>query len=300
MGITDTTAAFLLDLARDQPLGKTATLGRLELFLNRAQLTRLLRPTAATPQEIDGCLDRYAEPFLKRCAGATEVVSIDVSPYEGAGIIHDMNARLPRDAEQQFDTVIDGGTLEHVFNFPVALANCMRLVRPGGRLIMFMPGNSLMGHGFYQFSPELLYRALSPAHGFEVRRLQAVKFKYVSVELDAVGPPLDVQDPAALHTRTVVASARPVTLHVCAQKVRHLDDPFAVAPQQSDYVAAWNRDVGGETNHSFWSNLVAAIQWRLPDALKWPLWNVYGRLYRNTLRNRRWFVPAGKAPNHGG
>jgi SAM-dependent methyltransferase len=292
VGITDTTATFLIDFAREAPLGRTATLGRLELFLDRAQLSRLARSANVAGSDIDVCAQTYSEPFLKHFAGATQVVSVDFSPYEGAGIIHDMNVPIPRDVEQQFDTVIDGGTLEHVFNFPVALANCMRLLRPGGRLFMFTPGNSLMGHGFYQFSPELLYRALSPQHGFEVRKLQAVKFRYVSTELASVGAPLDVQDPAALGTRTVVASSRPVSLHVCARKLRHLDQPFDVAPQQSDYVEAWNRQDSADAKRHWFAELIASVEWRLPGRVKWPIWNTYGRLYRNTLRNRRWFVPA--------
>jgi SAM-dependent methyltransferase len=291
VGITDTTATFLLDFARERPLGKTATLGRLELFLSRAQLSRLARSANVPAPDVDACLQGYSEPFLKRFTGATQVISIDFSPYEGAGVIHDMNVRISRDAEQQFDTVIDGGTLEHVFNFPVALANCMRLLRHGGRLFMFAPGNSLMGHGFYQFSPELLYRALSPQHGFEVQSLQAVKFRYVSTELASVGRPLNVQDPAALHTRTVVASARPVTLHLCARKLHHLDEPFDVAPQQSDYGEAWNRQDVAPVPRSWLREFFASVGWRLPGGIKWPIWNAYGRLYRNTLRNRRWFVP---------
>ena len=62
----------------------------------------------------------------------------------------------------QFDVVYDGGTLEHVFNFPVALRNAMELLRPGGRLFTIHTcANNLCGHGFYQFSRELFYRTLS-------------------------------------------------------------------------------------------------------------------------------------------
>jgi len=33
------------------------------------------------------------------------------------------------------------------------------------------PASNLCGHGFYQFSPELFYRALNATNGFEVERM---------------------------------------------------------------------------------------------------------------------------------
>jgi hypothetical protein len=98
----------------------------------------------------------YAEKLL-RAFGATEIVSGDGSPYEGATFIHDFNNPLPEEITDQYDTVFDGGSLEHIFNVPVALANLMKLTRVGGRLLSVNGANNMLGHGFYQFSPELLF-----------------------------------------------------------------------------------------------------------------------------------------------
>ena len=62
---------------------------------------------------------------------------------------------------KQFDLVFDGGTLEHVFNFSTALKNCMHMVKPHGRFVSVTLPNNWCGHGFYQFSPELFFRALT-------------------------------------------------------------------------------------------------------------------------------------------
>ncbi len=37
-----------------------------------------------------------------------------------ANVIHDMNMPLPDALKEQYDLVVDGGTLEHVFFFPTA------------------------------------------------------------------------------------------------------------------------------------------------------------------------------------
>jgi hypothetical protein len=70
---------------------------------------------------------------------------------------------------------LDGGTTEHVFNFPTALTNAMQMVETGGHLVIITGGNNFCGHGFYQFSPELFYRALSAENGFEMKRLIAAE-----------------------------------------------------------------------------------------------------------------------------
>jgi hypothetical protein len=67
----------------------------------------------------------FCEPYLIALLGADEIISIDASGYENATIIHDMNEPA-EDLAEQFDLVIDGGSLEHIFNFPVAILNVMR------------------------------------------------------------------------------------------------------------------------------------------------------------------------------
>src|SRR6185295_9992131 len=112
----------------------------------------------------------YAEPLF-HALGARKVFALDASAFEGAQVVHDLNLPIGPDLQEKFDLVYDGGTLEHVFNFPVALKNCMQLVRPGGQLILHTVTNNYCGHGFYQFSPELFFRALSPENGFEMERM---------------------------------------------------------------------------------------------------------------------------------
>jgi 2-polyprenyl-3-methyl-5-hydroxy-6-metoxy-1,4-benzoquinol methylase len=76
------------------------------------------------------------------------VSSIDASDYENATYVHDLNVPIPDHLKGQFDLVDDGGTLEHVFNFPVALRNCMEMVKVGGHLLLNVPTNNFVGHGF--------------------------------------------------------------------------------------------------------------------------------------------------------
>lgn len=68
-----------------------------------------------------------------------------------------MNREIPGDFIEKYSMVLDGGSLEHVFNFPVAVRNCMQMLQVGGHYLAITPANNFMGHGFYQFSPELYF-----------------------------------------------------------------------------------------------------------------------------------------------
>jgi len=104
--------------------------------------------------------DGYAEPFL-RLLGCTDASSFDASSYERATHIHDFNLPIDPQFKGRFTAVIDAGTLEHIFNFPVAIRNCMEMLTVGGHFLGITPANNACGHGFYQFSPDLYFRVFS-------------------------------------------------------------------------------------------------------------------------------------------
>ena len=207
----------------------TLMIGRQSLFLHPGEMDSPDQPS----------FGGYADDFLMATLGITELEILDASDYEGATAVHDLNYPLP--FSRRFDAVIDGGSLEHIFNVPVALASYMRALTVGGRLFVSTPANNLCGHGLYQFSPELMFRALAPERGFQIRRIMLAEARYPSIELSRAVRRVEVVDPDELKERGVLVSRRPIMLTVHAEKVRHLDEPFADAPQQSDYVARWER-----------------------------------------------------------
>ena len=161
--------------------------------------------------------------------GADEVSAMDISDYEHAAILHDLNQPIDEKLHEKFTFVLDGGTLEHVFNFPTALANAMKMVTVGGHLVIITGGNNFLGHGFYQFSPELFYRALSEENGYQINRMIAA---------EVGGNWYEVADPKQIKGRVELINDRPTYLMVLAEKTAS-KIPFTKTPQQSDYVEKW-------------------------------------------------------------
>ena len=228
MGVERNAAALLLKMRSDGVrFGRVVTLGRQHLHLDGDTHARLLQKIGVPAA---GARPPYADALFT-ALGATAVDSIDASNYQGATIVHDLNVPLRESMRGQFDLVFDGGTLEHIFDVARALRTSMELVRPGGRFVSASIPNNWCGHGFYQFSPEFFYRALSPANGFTVVEM------YIA-DVDGRRS-FSVHDPAAVGARVELCNSDPLYLLVHARRDRECNI-FAAMPQQSDYVRDWS------------------------------------------------------------
>lgn len=88
--------------------------------------------------------------------GFKKVIALDLSPYEGADIVFDLqNEILPSELIEQFDFIYDGGTLEHVFDVSKAMDNISKMLKITGVVIHDVPTANWVNHGFYSFSPSL-------------------------------------------------------------------------------------------------------------------------------------------------
>lgn len=232
----------------DVKFDRVATIGRQMLYVKEKEMTHLLDQAGLNDAGSGHGfrLNSYAEAFFKKL-GAERCDSLDASDYEDASIIHDMNLPLPGELFSRYSVVIDGGSLEHVFNFPVAIKNCMNLIEKDGYYIGITPANNFLGHGFYQFSPELLYRIFSPANGFEVRKM----YLYADHKKASF---YEVMDPLELKQRVIMANSSPSYLFILAQKTEN-KDVFKVVPQQSDYEhIVWNQAAPGPSDQKKPSN----------------------------------------------
>jgi hypothetical protein len=112
----------------------------------------------------------------------------------------------------------------------------MEMVAVGGHFTQASNANNFMGHGFWQISPELIYRVFSPANGFQVEA--------VLLHEDVPGGRwYFASDPEQVRDRVQLCNSRPTFILTVARKVAQVEI-FASMPQQSDYVSAWNAGGG--------------------------------------------------------
>lgn len=275
MGIDIYSAKFLRsEVKQGLNLGRMLTLGHQAVYMDRAVYRALIVSLGISPQEMV-----FADDFF-RGLGTKSMDVLDASNYEGANVLHNLSEPATPDLIEKYDCVFDGGTLEHVFNFPVALKNCLEMVKVGGHFISITPANAQCGHGFYQFSPELFYNALSAQNGFSVKRLL---FEYHNRWYS-------IKNPTEIKERVELFTDEPTQLYILAMRVEK-KVIFANWPQQSDYNLAWNErkptTPPAEIDSTFkekllqTSSLLRNLQTR---------WRKYKRKQKCRPSNQNWFT----------
>lgn len=145
--------------------GTVLTLGRQTIYATPAEARQLLLGYGMQPAIEGAQLDaftkqtrsdrqvRISDTDFFLMLGAEKVIALDVSDYEGAHIIHNLNLPIPDELEGIADFIVDGSTLDNIFDPPCALRNVGRLLKPGGRCIMENRSNAGgPGIGYMMFS----------------------------------------------------------------------------------------------------------------------------------------------------
>jgi SAM-dependent methyltransferase len=177
--------------------------------------------------------DGYSETFFSKIGlGAME--SMDYSDYESATITHDLNEPVPEELHNQFDFIFDGGTIEHVFNVPVAVENVFNMLKTGG---VFASANGLNGwrfHGIYQFNPEFVWSFWKRTCDCEVLTCSAVS------ENPRIAP-IDLPDVSETGRRLRIADFPDGRVYLYYEVRKAEGSSVRRTALQSDYQARWSR-----------------------------------------------------------
>ena len=260
---------------------RTATLGRQQLVVSSRSLLKILRKYGhrVDHEAVRSLLSggEYAEGLF-RLLGAEVVHSFDFSNYQDCSVQHDFNRPLEEKYSGRYTAVVDSGTLEHIFDFRTAITNCMQMLEEGGSFLSMSPANNYLGHGFYQFSPELLFRTLGPSNGFQIRESILVEHRFRSRWWA-------VRDPEVAGNRVLQVNSVPTEFFVLAKRVQTCE-LLLETPQQSDYVRSWRAGNTGSSGAGLNRRLRKALGARLPLHLKVFLAYIWHR-YVSSPRLRR-------------
>lgn len=200
-------------------LGKTLTLGRQAVLLG----PKLAKKWIGTDQ------GAWCENLLIKNFDAEKVDSIDNSDYEDASIIYDYNNPIPEILKNQYDTVLDFGCSEHIFDVAQAFENTIDVCKVGGIILHILPADGFCGHGFYQFTPEFFFSLYSEENGFE----QTVVFL------------ADLYDPKKWYQVNKPNNGQRINIRTknetCIIVMTKKGSDKQLSLQQSDYTHLWNK-----------------------------------------------------------
>jgi hypothetical protein len=170
MAISRPMAKLLLSESKVRPFhGSVLQLGRQAVLFSERELVAWTGHEAGKPETAGKNSPLTDEEFFD-FLGFDQVFSCDVSAYEKASMILDLNVPVPQDLHNRFDVIYDGGTMEHVFNVPAVLANIHAMLKTGGRVIHVSPTSNMVDHGFYSFSP-IFFADYYKANHYELQTL---------------------------------------------------------------------------------------------------------------------------------
>jgi len=165
-----------MEQSRHPIRGDVITFGQQKVYASVAETLAILKRHGVSTRDLPKDFDTRSripgdDPRHTNAAtvfkllGAENVYVADASDYEAPDFVFDLNEPVADEYEDRFDVVFDYGTLEHVFDVPTGLANIVKMLKPGGLAILGYPTSNAVDHGFYSFSPTLLFDFFA-AHGF--------------------------------------------------------------------------------------------------------------------------------------
>ena len=154
MGIDNFAARMILHEHRHRPIkGTILTIGRQSVGFTGEEMDHLLivtgTPSRKRVYEVDQATVGVsrAKPYITQESffGAftdAKVLSLDVSDYEQADIVCDLQGAIDKKHHGIADFIYNGSCLDNIFDPAAAMRNMSRLLKPDGRVYHFEQGNS--------------------------------------------------------------------------------------------------------------------------------------------------------------
>jgi hypothetical protein len=169
MGLYKQMARFIIREGKYSPIrGSVLLVGRQTVHLTPDRFSELMREEAvpvdpAIPLTLDNATRNGAgrgfisDAYFFKTLGADSVTAIDVSDYEGADIVHNLDAPIPAHLEGKFDFICNGSVLDNMFNPVMGLTNISRMLSSGGRVVHFEHASNAINNAYLQFSPNWFF-----------------------------------------------------------------------------------------------------------------------------------------------
>ncbi|MBR2696640.1 MAG: hypothetical protein IKE48_03970 [Parasporobacterium sp.] len=273
------TSMLTIEYARREygaDLSKTISLGRQFRAFTKKEFRKYLPQYSNLPDEKleKDFQSPYAEDVFQDMYGE-KLFSLDGFAHEDPDIVWDLNRPIPEELKEQYTCLIDGGTMEHVFDVPQLLKNCFSMLKTGGYYICMVPTNNFNGHGLYQFSPDFFYSVFSEANGMTIKDVFIVKFSAKNKVWKINS------SPAASGERIQFDVNTQTEIYVIAEKTG--PTPEKIIAQQTDYEEGWYEDEKSITNTASRDALIEKAPRKLVYAFRQFLYEPLVRRKKRTV-----------------
>ncbi|MBL19926.1 MAG: hypothetical protein CMC82_08950 [Flavobacteriaceae bacterium] len=161
MGISTHIFRTILKEHKFKPLkGKGLLLGRQSIFFDQYQMKNIAKQEGVKLKQISLATDtetraggKIVDYDLFKHFTDMNFDALDITDYEGANVIHDMNTPLPDNLFEKYDFLYNGSCMDNLFNPSQFIQNCTDLLKPNGTFLSIEHGSSFPG-GYLFYSPD--------------------------------------------------------------------------------------------------------------------------------------------------
>jgi hypothetical protein len=171
-----------------------------------------------------------------RLLGIPKIKALDVSDYEGADIAHDLTKPIPGELEGVADFILDGSTLDNVFDPATVLRNTTRLLKPRGRLVSVNVATN--SYGPYIIPTAHLLLDYFTINGFSDCKVYLLVYGGPNGGVNVFTPDLTLMRQSLPQPRNFT-SPHTTALVVMAEKGSH--STWDQSPVQHQYRVEWDR-----------------------------------------------------------
>lgn len=167
MPITRHTGKFIVHEHKLKPItGRVLLLGRQTVFMTPLDAITMMKSLGVNIRsnvkiDLSTARDAPKDTFISDISFFSlftdaEILSCDVSDYEGADFIFDITKNIPTHLKESFDFIYNGSVLDNVFDPASALKNTTALLNTEGR-ILHNEGVQHSGGAYFRMSPDWFY-----------------------------------------------------------------------------------------------------------------------------------------------
>ncbi len=113
--------------------------------------------------------------YLFKQLGSNQVDHLDVQREDDIEIECNLNEDVHEDLKNNYNNIIDMGSLEHISNLSKVLENYIKILKVNGFLVIETQSSNMIDHGYYSISPMFFFDFFE-LNGFKVINLYLREF----------------------------------------------------------------------------------------------------------------------------
>jgi len=174
MGLLPSSIRLLATLHKEYSFsGPVCSLGNQDIWASAAEVSDILAEVgcqAHSPAKVelhssrtfqmDATLSSVSKEFVHartffETMGLADYLDMDKFDSDHPAILHDLNDPVPESLRNRFGLILDGGTVEHIFDMRQVFGNIVNMLRVNGCVLHI--ASFSIDHGLYGLSPTLFF-----------------------------------------------------------------------------------------------------------------------------------------------